>query len=146
MALLKFTESDRLASIVIPTEWYHLEVTEIDGPKESTSKKSFNFFFKVQVSDGPYAGKELSICFNTGTKSPSVLGTQQFFPTAWMLQLAAAIQNKKLDEVSLEMDTEELIRKPFDGKIEKGIHEGVPMNTLLTFLPAGTGKDATAPF
>lgn len=146
MAILKFNEADRLASVVVPTEWYKLEVVEIDGPKQSTSQKSFNFFVKIQVTAGPYIGKEITVIFNTATKSESVLGTSQFFPTSSFLKLGAAIKNLPLDQISLEMDTDELLRKPFDGKIEKGIHEGVPMNTIIQFLPAGQGQDVKAPF
>ena len=146
MAILKFNEADRLSSIVVPTEWYKLEVTEIEGPKQSSSQKSFNFFVKIQITTGPYNGKEFTIVFNTATKSESVLGTQQFFPTAAFLKLAAAINNVSLDQITLDLDTDSLLRKPFYGKVEKGIHEGVPMNTIIQFLPAGTGVDAKSPF
>jgi hypothetical protein len=146
MAILKFNESDRLSSIVVPTDWYKLELVEIDGPKQSSSQKSYNFFIKIQITTGQFAGKEFTIVFNTATKSESVLGTQQFFPTAAFLKLGAAITNVPLDQISLDLDTDSLLRKPFDGKVEKGIHEGVPMNTIIQFLPAGTGADVKSPF
>lgn len=145
MAIIRFTDADRMASIVVPTEWYRAEVTEIDGPKESQSKSSFNFFTKFQIIDGPYAGKELGVVFNTKTKSPSVLGSQQFLPSAWMLPLAAAVNNVSREEVK-EIDTEKILRKPFDLKVEKGIIEGVPMNTILAFLPDGAGKNEAPTF
>jgi len=146
MPIIALTNADRMASLVIPTAWYKAEIVEIDGPKVSSSEKSFNFFIKIQITDGEFTSKELSIVFNTKTKSPSVLGTQQFFPTAWFFPLAAAIQNIPTDQVNNNLDTDTLIRKPFDIKVEKGIHEGIPMNTILTFLPAGQGKDQTVPF
>lgn len=146
MAVIRFTDADKLASVLVPTEWYKTEITEIDGPKKSSSEKSFNFFTKIQIIEGPYTGKELTIVFNTGTKSPSVLGTAQFMPHSYFIPVAAAILNVSREQVPQELDLETIVRKPFDCKIEKGIHEGVPMNTILTFLPAGMGKDQAVPF
>lgn len=146
MAVINFTEADRLSSTIVPTDWYRAEVTEIEGPKKSSSDKSFHFFTKFGFVGEKFTGKELSLSFNTGTRSPSVLGTMQFFPTAWMMKLYAAIYDVPLESVPAQIDTELLLRKPFDLKVEKGIHEGIPMNTVLDFLPAGKGMDQKAPF
>lgn len=147
MAIINFNEADRLSSLVVPTAWYTLEITEIDGPKASKTEKSFSYYVKMQVVKGDYEGKEFSVAFNTKTNSVSLLGTMQYFPLSWLqFQVNAAIQKVSMADISLKLDTDELLRKPFDCKIEKTISEGVPVNALLQFLPEGTGKDATVPF
>lgn len=146
MAVLKFSEADRLSSIVVPTDWYTAVITEIDGPKKSSSEKSFNFFTKFNLTT-KFPGKELQIVFNTGTKSPSILGSAQFMPTAFFMQLYAAAHNVSMAEVPAEFDPQEtLVGKPFDIKVEKGLHDGVPLNSILAFLPAGKGADQQSPF
>lgn len=146
MAIIKFTEADKLSTIVVPTDWYKVEVTEIDGPKKSGSDKSYHFWTTFQVIEGPFTGKEFRISFNTGTKNASVLGSAQFFPHAAMMSLYAAVHKTTLDEVPAEVDTDKILRKPLDLKVEKGIHDGIPMNTVGLWLPEGTGKNPTVPF
>lgn len=150
MPIIRFTEADRLSSTLVPTGWYTATITEIDGPKASKSEKSVNFFTKFQLtangSSKSYAGKELQIVFNTKSSAPSLLGTQQYMPHSHYFAVASAIFNKSREELPLDLDTDTLVGKPLDIKIEKGIHEGVPMNWILAFVPAGTGKDASVPF
>jgi len=147
VAVIKFSDADKLASILIPTGWYSLEITEIDGPKKSTSGKSTNIFVKFQATDGDFRGKEFQIAFSTGSSAPSVLGNSQWFPMSFLIPLAAAIKNVGREEVG-DFDTEDpqLLRHPFDAKIEKGIYDGVALNTILSFLPLGTGADVKSVF
>jgi hypothetical protein len=145
MAIIKFTDSDRMASLLLPTEWYHGEITEIDGPKESSSKKSVSFYTKIVITDGPYQGKELTVAFNTGTKNVSLLNGMQYMPYSHLIPVAAAVLNCTREEVG-ELDTDTLLHKPFDLKVEKVIAEGVPLNQIITFLPQGMGGEAAVPF
>lgn len=143
MAILNFTQADRLASTILPTEYYTAEITEIDGPKKSSSEKSFSFYTTFLIIEGPYAGKELKVAFNTGNKSSSMLNGMQYTPTSHMLGLIAAIENVGLDAVKLEgNDTDALLRRPLDIKVEKGIYDGTPGNMILAFLPKGAGAAA----
>lgn len=147
MPLLDFTEGDRLSSLIVPTAWYTLELTEIDGPKAAKSQNSMNIFLKAQVVKGQYQGKVFDILVNNAFKNMTILGSQQFFPFAWLnFDLAAAINKIAKDAVPLRLDTDTLLRKPFDAKIEKAIYEGVPTNTFLMVLPEGKGVDEKAPF
>ena len=51
MAVLHFTDSDKLASSIMPDKWYGFEVVEIGEPKKSDSGKSMNMWSKFRVID-----------------------------------------------------------------------------------------------
>lgn len=141
MAILKFSEKDKLASKIMPADYYSFEVVEIGEPKKSGSGKSFNFMSKfLVIEDEHYAGKELEIAFNTNMKSPSVMGTMYLMPHTYLIHLAAATAGIEIGEVPDDLDTDSLKGLKFDGKVEKIISDGVVMNTISGFFPFGAGK------
>ena len=150
MAILKFTDKDKLASKTMPDGWYSFEVVSIDGPKKSSSGKSFNFPSKFRVIDDPdFADKELELFFNTGTKNASVMGTLQILPHNQIIHLAAATASVTIDEVPDDVDTDSLKGLKFDGYVTKTISDGAVFNTVTNFLPYGTGIEKAkegAPF
>jgi hypothetical protein len=141
MAVLHFTDSDKLASSIMPDKWYGFEVVEIGEPKKSDSGKSMNMWSKFRVIDDPkYTSKQLEICFNTGMNSPSVLGTAYFMPHTALIHLAAATAGCEIEDVPEDLDTESLKGLKFDGRVTKGIYDGIVLNTLTGFLPLGVGQ------
>jgi hypothetical protein len=150
MAILKFSDKDKLASATMPAGYYSAEVVSIGEPKKSDSGKSFNILgvFKIIESD-KFTGKELKVTFNTNMSSPSVLGSFYLMPHTYLLHVAAATHDVSLDEVPDDLDTDSMLGIPLDIRVEKVISEGVPVNTISGFLPHGKGVAAdteSAPF
>ncbi len=141
MAILKFNQADKMKSMVMPAGWQSFEVIEIGEPKKSSTGKSFNLFsdFRV-IDDEKFAGKELSIAFNTNMDNAGTMGTMYLMPHFMLMHLAAATADIELEEVPEELDTASLKGLKFDGKVEKIIADGVVMNTISQFLPYGKGK------
>jgi hypothetical protein len=82
----------------------------------------------------------------SGSDKSSILGTMQWNPhTAYMI-IAAAILKVPFADVPLNLDTEDLLHKEIDIKVEKVIAEDVVLNIIVGFLPAGEGAKQTAPF
>lgn len=146
MAIINFSKGDKLKSLLAESGWYPLEISEVTGPVASSSGKSVSFFVDFKVTDGDLQDKEFKIAYNTGTKNFSVLGGQQFQPHTDLIALAAAALNCDRAAVPDTFDTDSLKGKKVDGKVEKGIHDGVPGNTIIGFLPAGQGQNQKAPF
>ena len=145
MAILKFTQADKLASAIMPAGYYSFEVAEIGEPVASGSKKSMNLHSKFHViDDEKFTGKELKITFNTGMDRPSVLGTMCLMPHTWIQQLAAATADIDILEVPDDLDTASLQGLKFDGRVEKVIVDGVVLNTISGFLPYGVGRKKEA--
>jgi hypothetical protein len=146
MPILNFTPADKLATIVVESGWYTGQLESIDGPKKSGSGKSFNFFNDIKIIEGPFKEKTIPFNMTSGSDKSSVLGTMQWNPHTKFMEIAAAVLNCTLDEVPLNLDTDTPLHRPFDFKVEKGIYEGVVMNTISGFLPAGKGAGAALPF
>ena len=149
MAILKFSEKDKMASRVMPAGWYSFEVVQVKDPVKSSSGKSFNLMSQFRVIENDeFEGKEIEIAFNTKMNNPSVMGTLVLMPHTYLLHLAAATANVDLKEVPEDLDTESLKGLKFDGKVEKGIYEGIILNTISGFLPFGKGveKSDDVPF
>ena len=143
MPIIKLTAADAMQTKTIPAAIYKCEVSKIEGPKKSSSGKSFTYFVDVRITDGEYANKTRTICFNTESNSPSLLGEMQFFPVAYFHQLNAAIEGKLEVEVAdLDLDTDSLLHAPFDAQWNTEIADGRPINTIGTFYPAGYGENA----
>lgn len=143
MPILDFNEGDRLAAAIVPDGFYKTTILKVD-PQPSKSGKSINFWVDFQIQDGKYNGKEKRVCFNSETSSPSVLGDLQFVPHNKFLEVQAAILGCALTEVPLRVNTDELLGKPVDAKWSKGVFNGIVMNTIDSFLPAGKGAVAGA--
>ncbi len=147
MPILKFTPADLLASEVIESAYYTAEVSSIEGPKASGSGKSINFFVDFSIVEGRYAGKTLRVAFSTGSTNPSLLGVMQWFPyTHFPTLYAAAMAIKDRAKIPLEFDSEEMLHKRLDIRVEKTIADGIPINTIVGFLPAEAGKAQGVPF
>ena len=145
MAVIRFTDADKLAGKTMEKGGYPLIISEIEGPKASASQKSVSYFVTFRVAAGKFMGKELKTAFNSETRDRSVLGTMQWFPTRDFMLIAAAQQGKTLDEVDMELDTDALLNKPFDSIVDVATADGNLINVILSFLPAGKGT-GSVPF
>lgn len=145
MPIINFTPADKLASKILEGGWYTAQLESIEQ-KKSGSGKSVNFFNDIKIVEGPFTEKIIPYNMSTGSNASSVLGTMQWNPHSRYNDIAAAISNCSIDDVPLQLNTDTLLHKPFDIKVEKGIYEGVVMNTISGFLPAGKGAKQEAPF
>lgn len=141
MAIIQFTAADAMQTTTVEPGIYPSQVTKIEGPKASKSGKSNHYFVDIQISDGKYKGKEVTVSFNTETNSPSLLGDMKFFPVSYLLQLDVAVNGGELG--AKDMDTDSLLFKPFDSQWTVATVEGRLVNDVVAFHPAGYG--ATAP-
>jgi len=150
MAILKFSEKDKLASKVMPAGYFSAEVVVIGEPKKSGSGKSMNMISKFRIiEDESFEGKELEVAFNTNMKNPSVMGSLYLMPHTYLLHVAAATADCAVEEVPDDLDTDSLKGLKLDIKVEKVISDGIVMNTISGFLPYGKGKEvesASSPF
>lgn len=142
MAVIRFTEADKLATKTIAAGLYPSEVSLIDGPKKSSSAKSVNYFIDISVTEGPFKGKTRTIVFNTETNSPSLLGDMQFFPVAYMMLLAGAALGREIGAEAIDTDT--ILHKPFEAAWGTTTVEGRLINIILDFHPVGYSKEAPA--
>lgn len=136
MPVIQFDDSDKLAGKVAEKGAYTMELTEIRA-EASKSAKSVNYWTTFRITKGPLLNKEFGCSFNTSTKNQSLLGTMQFFPAHDLMKVAAAIQNVKFDDVSLNIDTDTLLNKPLDVNVDIAIVEGAMVNILVSFAPTG---------
>ena len=142
MAVIHFTDADKMQTTIIEAGIYPSMVTKLEGPTKSGSGKSNNYFCDIMITDGKYKGKTRTIVFNTESNNPSLLGTMQFFPVSHMLLLWAAINNTKPE--SVDVDTDELMQKPFDAAWAVATVDGSLLNTITAFYPKGYGAQAPA--
>src|ERR1700733_12008437 len=124
MSIIRFTEADRLAGTTMEKGGYTFQITEIDGPRASQSQRSINYFVTIRCTEGKYINKELTLLFNTEMRERSLMGTQQFFPTRDFMLISAAQQSKKLDEISLDIDPEDLKNVSFDAMVDAVTADG----------------------
>lgn len=141
MAIISFTPSDKLAAVTAEAGWYEMILTKMDA-KASSSGKSQNYWCSFQIQGGRYDTKEIDQCYNSESNGPSVLGTLIMFPASDILKLSAAIQNKTLTEVDLNVDTDSLLHVPFSGQVDIVIADNRPLNRVIEFKPAGTSQQA----
>lgn len=144
MAVIQFSEADKLAGRLMDKGPATVEVSEIDGPKASSSQKSMNFFLTIKVTSGAFMNKELSIIINSETKEPSLLGTMQFFPQLTFGKLMAAVNKLKFEDLPIgPIDTDLILHKPFDVIIGQETANGNIINTVGNlFYPAGAAAAA----
>lgn len=140
MPVIHFTPADALQTKVVEPKIYTCEITKFEGPKKSSSGKSYHYFVDIAiVEDGPYKGKTRTIVFNSETSSPSLLGEMQFYPNSYMLELDAAIQGKDVEAVDQDLDTDNLLHAPFDAGWGTATVEGRLINVINSFHHAGYG-------
>lgn len=146
MPIIAFTPADALVTAVMPDGAYSLELTEISAPKQSASGKSLNWYGKIRVTNGEFKDKEFQISFNNAMSNSSLLGSTMYFPFGALLQINAVLSGKEVKPESVQLDTDQLINKSFDGQIKKVINDaGNPGNLIVAFLPAGSAT-GPAPF
>lgn len=144
MAIIRFTEADKLAGKILEKGAYSAVISKINGPMASASKKSVTYETSFQLTKAPYAGKELDIFFNSETSANGMLGTRQYCPHSKLLNVKAAVQNVLFDQVNLDIDTDELINQPLDIIVDIVTSEGNLMNIITGFVPTGKGAAATS--
>lgn len=142
MPVIQFTPADALQTKLVDPGYYPTKVVKIDGPKPSKSGKSNSYFFDLQICDGIYKGKEITIVFNTETSSPSLLGDMKFFPDAYLLQLDSVINGRAVEAVDYALDTDNLLLKEFDSQWVTQTVDGRLVNEVVAFYPAGYGRTA----
>lgn len=142
MAIIKITEADRLKSKTADAAWYPLRITECKM-QGSKSGKSLNFWTTFTIASGPYSGKEIALSFNNQMEQGSVLGSMQFKPYSELIKLIEAAEGKDAPD---DYDTDDLVDKLVDGKVDVYIADGTPINIISTFLPEGKGMNQKAPF
>jgi hypothetical protein len=144
MPIIQFTDSDKLAAITADAGFYQAVVKEMDM-KASGSGKSVNFWTTFEITqEGKYKGKEIKCCFNSEVNNSSMLGGTQFRPQSDILVLAAAILGVTLQEVSLSLNTDDLLLKGFDLQVGVDVAEGLPVNNTGNFVPLGKATSAEA--
>lgn len=144
MPIIQFTDSDKLAAVTADAGFYQAVVKEIDM-KASGSGKSTNMWTTFEITqEGKFKGKEIKCCFNTETNGASMLGNTQFRPHSDLLVLAAAINNTTLQEVPLNLNTDDLLLKGFDLQVLIYVAEGMRVNATGNFVPFGKATSAEA--
>lgn len=143
MSIVKFTQSDILASKNFEPTFYTFRVKAAPPARSSTSQKTLNFDLELVVSTpGPYHGKEHKIVFNTGMNQGSVLGNLQYEPVTRLMDVEAAITGKPKRSEPGDLDTETFVGKEFDGKIAIDVVDGNPVPKITVFVPKGKGGEA----
>ena len=142
MAVIRFTDADALATKVVEAGCYPSEVSKIEGPVKSGSGKSFHYIVDVSITDGPYKGKTRTLMFNTETRSASLLGEMQFYPSSHLMLLNEVINGVPLG--AQELDTDTLLHKPFDVDWGIGTAEGHMFNIITGFHAPGYGSSGPA--
>ena len=146
MAIINFTEGDKLAAVTADPGFYPAVLKSLDM-KPSGSGKSINYWAEFELTDGKFKGKEIKACFNTEVNSASMLGGTQFRPASDMIQLKAVLDNIAVEAVPLSYDTDEMLMKAFDLQVTVDVSTGIPINGLGIFLPLGKGSgSAKVPF
>jgi hypothetical protein len=141
MSIIHFTPADALQTTVVEAGVYPSEISKIEGPKASSSGKSTNYFVDVRITEGRYKGKEATIAFSSGSNGASLLGTMQWFPTSGLLLVDAAINNKKVEPVDYNLDTDVLLSKPLETQWTVQTVEGILVNAVVAFFPTGYSND-----
>lgn len=142
MAVIQFDAAAALQTTVVKPGIYPSIVTQVEGPKASKSGKSNHYFVDIRITEGAYKGKEITIVFNTETNSPSLLGEMKFFPISTLLQLDSAISGREVKAESYQLDTDNLMDKPFDSQWTVQTVEGRLVNDVVAFFAEGYGASA----
>lgn len=149
MPIINFSDADVMATTVVEPQWYPAIIKKIDGPSQSNSGKSINFFMDLAVNGHPTAsGKEIRIAFSSGSNVPSILGNMTWFPVAYLRPVIAAVEGILLAEVPRQgYELDNLLRRPLDIKLDIATgQDGGTMNVISAFLPAGQGANQKLPF
>ena len=141
MSIIEFNEGDRLQSQIADIGWYSARITEMEI-KASKQQTSINYWTTFTIDGPKFRGKEIKICYNSASNGSSILGSMHMVPHSDILKVFAAVQNVPLKDVNLQVDTDTLMDKPIDIKLDTAMGDGRPMNILVDYLPAGKGTGA----
>lgn len=145
MAVISFTESDKLAGKLVDKGGYTMMMTECEA-KPSKKGTSINYWATFKITKGDSLNKELKITFNSATESTSLLGAMNLMPSRELLKLSAAVNNVPFKDVDLNLDTDSLLNRNFDGIIGvvPNVESGELMNVISAFFPEGKATGAPA--
>lgn len=144
MAVIHFTESEFLSGKTIEAGIYTCELTKIEGPKASGSGKSNNYFVTIGITDGKWKGKEITMIFNSESKTVQMWGEAMSYPQIYFVMIHDAIKSTSTEMSKFVLDTDELLHKPFDAQWVVSTVEGRLVNTVSNFFPKGYAKSAPA--
>lgn len=137
--IIHATAADAMQTITVEAGAYPAELIKLDGPRPSTSGKGVNVFLEIQITDGKYKGKTFRIAGSSGSSGDSLLGDMQWFPTnSLFLRLDAAVNKTKVDTTEKDIDTDNLMHKPFDIVVGVSTVEGKLVNVITAFAPLGS--------
>jgi len=145
MPVIHFTVADGLQTAVVENGSYPCMMISCEGPKASGSGKSNHYFAEIQISDGKYKGKVKKITFNTGINemfAPS--GSMQMEPHTKLQIIEAAIGNFKFIPKDFDLDTDNLLNKPFEAQWVTATTDGQLYNNVTNFFPVGTAAKQPA--
>ena len=127
MPIIKFTPADVLRGKTLEAGWYGSEITKIETSATTTDKgPSLNYIvtFLIEGADG----KEVDRYFNS-----KAIGM--------MCPLIAAATGKVIKPEEFAFDTDELLHKKVDTKLEVEMYQGRPSNKPTEWVPYGRGKE-----
>jgi hypothetical protein len=126
MPVLKITAADIAKTKNLEPGWYGASVCKVHPLKNSSGGDSINQQIDFLIDKAQ--GKEIPVTFNT-----KLLGK--------IAPLWEAALGKKLDEG--EFDTDMLLGKKVDVKVQPVLYNGNMIDNILMYLPYGKSKDAT---
>jgi hypothetical protein len=134
MAIISFDAGDVLKKKVIDAGWYEARLTELKT-KPSKEGTSINYWTTFTIESGTMTGKEIEVCYNTNTKSRSILGSAQFSPTSDFMEIACAKAGITIPSEGMTVDTDELLGCQLDILVTQEMSEGTPFNGLTSYMP-----------
>ena|SRR5438552_1782613 len=144
MAVIKFTSADAMQTTVVQPGIYPCEISEMEGPKASKSGGSNHYWTTFRVTDGKYKSKEITVSFNTETRSPSLLGDMKFFPISSLLEVDSAISGRVITPEDYQLDTDNLKGQALDVQWAVQTVEGRLVNDIVAFYHKGYAAAAPA--
>jgi len=140
MAVIQFTPADALQTTIVEAGNYPCVITSITT-KPSSSQKSVHHIAEFQITDGKYKGKERTVFFNSEANDLFAPGGMLMLPQASLLDVDAAIRNIKKEPSFVNLDTDDLIGKPFECQWTVATFEGRLYNHIVNFFPSGYSKN-----
>lgn len=139
MPVIRFVAADALQTTTVENGIYPSQIVKIEGPKASGSGKSNSIYVDIQITEGKYKGKVKTVAFNDGIKDMFAPGSMQMEPQSKLLLVDSAISGRKVEAVDYQLDTDNLMNKPFDSQWVVATEEGQLHNHVTNFFPAGYG-------
>ena len=145
MPIIHLTPAEYMQSKTIEAGFYPAEIVKIDGPIKSGSGKSFNTFFDVQITDGPWKNKLLRFAISDGSNGQgNLLGAMMWYPQSQYIPILAALglDDGQIKELNFELH--DLEHKPFDVGVGVETVDGQLINTVTSFNKLGYAASAPA--